>query len=160
MLTAHLCPGERLSDLVPLPSQRSLFEVDTERHWVLCVTLWPRVLVLDPDSEVHQWLLLAVHGTLVTRCLEKTQRFSQLRRGHCGQLPCSILTHVLPTAQGCTTVTSPLRFFPSSFSSLSSPLGFLFATVDFFVLHNKKPEIAVSCLVNKNVMLKSKDIYL
>lgn len=50
MPTAHLCPGERLSDLVPLPSQRSLFEVDTERHWVLCVTLWPRVLVLDPDS--------------------------------------------------------------------------------------------------------------
>lgn len=55
---------------MPLPSQRSLFEVDTERHCVLCVTLWPMVLGLDPDSKVHQWLLLAVHWTLVTQCLE------------------------------------------------------------------------------------------
>lgn len=38
MPTAHLCPGERLSDLVPSPSQHPPFEVDTERHCVLCVT--------------------------------------------------------------------------------------------------------------------------
>lgn len=35
-----------------------------------------------------------------------------------------------------------------------------FSTAGFFDLPNKKPEIAVPCLVNKNVMLKSKDIYL
>lgn len=36
-----------------------------------CVShLWPMALVLDPDPEVLQWLLLAVHQMLLTQCLE------------------------------------------------------------------------------------------
>lgn len=70
MPTAHLCPGGRLSDLVPSPSQHHRLRW-TQRGTVCCVShLWPTELVLDPDSEVHQWLLLAVHWMLVTQCLE------------------------------------------------------------------------------------------
>lgn len=37
---------------------------------MLCVILVAHALVLDPDSAVLQWLLLAVRRMLVTQCLE------------------------------------------------------------------------------------------